>query len=380
MINNILWLIAGAVLGAVLSVVAMIFLYQPLMSFILGGRRKWAKFRKYVDPLAGKPNQLKFRNIITEWVSLHGTGEIPLLHKHLRTEFIKEYVSLPKDLEALRNHCREELEQKKKDVQSDVWNGKRFALVKYGPTRYGTKEKAGLCFAFKLTDYASFIAITSKADEVGQVKDEAGVPTTIRNKYFPYFDLDTPNPYLTHSFGINLVVITKDRKIIFTQRNALVAKKSKYYSIPMNEGMQYPMDLNKDGQPSFLDASKRGLQEELGVEPEILGTDAKAIEFLNFGALAKANEYALLGRVKLPIGSLDLENRYQTHAKDKSLETCHKLYAIDYNPDAILEFVNTHKPWTHNGLATIYFAMVREWGYRETQSALSKRPLDWNII
>jgi hypothetical protein len=368
------------VIGAILGVIADIFLRQTILRFVLRIRRLIAKLTKRADPLAGHPDQLRFGNITTEWVSLHGTGELPLLLKHIRTYFVEEYVTLPRDLEVLRDRRRKELAKKVSDTESDIWNGERFALTSFNPTRYGRTEEIGLNFEFKLTDYAAFFAITLKADQLGLVNDDAGNPTTIREKYFPYFDLEKPNPYLTHSFGINLVVITKDHKVILTQRNAFVANKKKFYSIPMNEGMQHPSDLDELGRPSFLKTATRGLWEELGIDPQIVNKEVRNIEFLNFGALARANEYALLGRVKLPIDSRELEQAYHVHAKDKAMETRHELYAVDYIPDVVLEFVNQHSPWTYNALATLYYMMVREWGYWETKRALAKQPMEWNIV
>ncbi|NTU75565.1 MAG: hypothetical protein HGA86_05535, partial [Anaerolineaceae bacterium] len=71
-------------------------------------------------------------------------------------------------------------------------------------------------------------------------------------KYFPNFYIDRPNLYVTHSFGIDLVVITKkDNKVILVKRNNLVARSKNKFTVSVQEGMQYPLDLDEHGRPSF---------------------------------------------------------------------------------------------------------------------------------
>jgi hypothetical protein len=372
--------IVSLILGALIGVIADLLFRQRILRFSLQIRRMIARVTKRPDPLIDKPRQLRFGSVTTDWVSLHGTGELPLQPRYLRADLIEEYVTLPRDLDALRGEARKTLEERAKNVRADVWNAERFSLVRLSPTRYGRTEQMGVIFEFKLTDYAAFLAITLKADEHGLVKDEAGNPTTIREKYFPRFDPERPNPYLTHSFGINLAVITQDQKIILTQRNAFVTNQRNCYHIPVNEGMQFPQDMDEYARPSFTRTAIRGLWEELGIDCEALGVRTKGIEFLSFGALAKANQYALLGRVKLPLSAREVEQAYYMLAKDRGMETRHELYAVDYLPDSILEFVNLHQPWTHNGLATLYYTMVRQWGYWETKQAFARHPGNWRIV
>jgi serine/threonine protein kinase len=318
--------------------------------------------------------RLNFGKLSTDWIGLHGTGETPL--RHLHTELLEEYVSLPDDLDSIRETERKELEQKAQEGRANVWNGERFALTDFYPTRYGRNEEIGITCEFKLTDYAAFRSITHRADQTGLVRDSDGNFTTIRQKYFPVFDIERPNPWLTHSFGINLAVITRDRKLVLTQRNAFVATGKKLFNIPANEGMQYPQDMDEYGKPSFVKAAVRALWEELGVNIKTLGEHRVNIEFLNFGALVQENQYALLGRAKLPLSFQELEEVYFLRAKDRNLETRNQLYAINYLPESIMNFVNSHYPWAHNGLATLYYMMVREWGYEETKRVFNQYPLN----
>lgn len=367
-------------IGAGLGVVADIFLRKPLLRCILRLRRLFARLLKREDPLGGERSQLRFGNVTTSWVSLHGIGEVPMRADRLTADLIDEFAPLPSDLAAIRDRRREELEQKARETRGEVWNGQRFSLVSVIPTRYDLTEEPGLEFEFKKTDYAAFLGLTLACDEPGLLTDEAGQPTTIREKYFSHFDPEKPNPVLTHSFGVNLCAITNDSKILFTQRNAHVTNKRQCYHISMNEGMQYPTDIDERGRPSFLLTAIRGLWEELGIEPAKLRDPAKAIEFLNFGALSTENEYALLGRVRLPMKSAEVQQSFQHHAKDKGMETRHELHAVDYLPDQILDFVKTHSPWTPNGLATIYYCMVRQWGGSETRQALTRHPFPRDVV
>ena len=197
------------------------------------------------------------------------------------------------------------------------WNNKRYALVGFRPTHYGISEESGLHCSFVLTDYASFLAINQQLDVPGLVSDAAGQGVTIREKYFPRFDTEKPNVYTTHSFGIDLCVITKDQKMILVQRSEHVAVGKGLFSIPVDEGMLFPQDLDLAGQPSFLKAAKRGLLEEVGLDTEALGISDRRFEFLNFGAVATTNEYTILGVVHLPLDTDQVEEHYVGMARDR---------------------------------------------------------------
>ena len=204
------------------------------------------------------------------------------------------------------------------------------------------------------------------------VIDPAGNPTTIRNKYYTKFDPEVPNKYLSHSFGINLSVISgKDKVITFVQRNAKVAVGKKWFSITMNEGMQYPNDIDENNKPSFIKTAVRGLIEEVGLDIFQIGLKYEDIEFLNFGARFDTNEYAILGSVKVPLTFREIEHAFINSAKDRGHETRHILYPCDFSIPDIVNFVNSHSPWSHHGLATVYYTMVRDWGYWEVKRELS---------
>jgi transcriptional regulator with XRE-family HTH domain len=313
---------------------------------------------------------LEFANLRTQWVSLYGSSDDLIAPQDLSTELIPEYVVLPSDLHELREQSRRELDLLSRKKQSSVWNGKRFALISFERTSYGDEERIGLRCKFKLTDYAAFRSITMKPDVEGLVRDDAGRPTTIREKYFPAFDPVRPNPHLTHSFGISLAVISKDEKIVFVKRSGHLANKTGMYSIAMNEGMQYPRDMEA-GQPSFVKAAMKGLFEELGFEPE----SALPLVFFNFGALARDNEYGLLGQVKLPVAFSTLVKLFALRAKDGGFETTRSLHAVDFDIEPVLRFIESHHPWSHHGLATVYFALWRKCGWERLEGVLAPRHL-----
>jgi hypothetical protein len=252
--------------------------FQQYLFSKLPGNRKHSTPKEEVATL-------KFGNVATDWFPLEGTGDLPIHPWHLRTLLVAECVALPNDLDALRIETGKEIELKRKLGTSPLWNGGQFSLVSFYPTRYGQTEEPGITFEFQLTDYAAYIGLTFRADEFGLVNDENGNPTTIRAKYFPRFYPERPNPYLTHSFGVNLAVIAEDNKLMLTQRSDLVGSWKNMYHNSMNENMQYPQDMDEFGRPSFIKTAIRGLWEELGIELGALGLGSQVIEFLNFGAL-----------------------------------------------------------------------------------------------
>ena len=170
-----------------------------------------------------------------------------------------------------------------------------------------------------------------------------------------------------------MVITAKDQKIILVQRNAIVARSKNKFHVSVKEGMQYPLDIDEHGRPSFIKTAKRGLLEELGLDLDGMGVPPNKIEFLNFGVLADISEYALLGCIRLPLSAFDVEQAYFDIAKDRGLETTNKLYAVDFIPADILDFVNNHTPWTHHGIATLYYTMIRYWGYWETRQTIKEK-------
>jgi hypothetical protein len=251
-------------------------------------------------------------SVVTDWVSLEGTARTPIRPGDITTELVDTFLPLSPDLDALATSRRMELETKAK-VNAKVWNGHRFALIGFNRTRQrpDDEEAPAVHLQFAKTDYATFQAIRNQLDVAGLVRSDLGIPTTIRQKYFSRFDPDHPPRFLCHSLGINFAVVTADGKIAFVRR-AAQTQLGHAYSIPMNEGMQYPADLDIAGRPSPLLTTVRGLWEELGIDCNELNIDAnEAVVYFNFGVVASISEYALLGRVRLAIGSEELVDRHR---------------------------------------------------------------------
>lgn len=366
--------VIGGIVHAFFAEVFHVWLGSAFFRWTLRLRRLWlALFGRY-EELIDEPQQLHVGGVRTAWYSLHGTGESPL--RHLTTEFVEEWIELPQDLAAISEATRKELEDRARQGKSDVWNGRRYALIKYTPTRYGETEEEGVHFEFKLTDYAAHYGICLRMDVPGLVMDSTGKRCTIREKYFQELDPLTPNAYLTHAFGVNLLVMSRDNCSIFLQRGPHVTAFANAYHISVNEGMQYPTDLDNRGKPSFYKTATRGLREELGIDLEELGVTAThVIEFLNFGVVGHRNLYGILGWATLPLTAKQIQQSYYWRAKDRPLETRSTIYAVEFRPDKIVEFINNYRPWVHHGLATVYFAMVRKFGYQVVREQLERRPI-----
>lgn len=299
-----------------------------------------------------------------------------MLPRHLRADLMEEYIELPDDLDALRNDARDKLRQRSEEFRANVWNGERFALVRYRPARYGKMEALGVNFEFRLTDYSAFLALNGRLDEPALVC-AGGDEMTIRRKYFSEGpDPEHPSPYLSNSFGIHIEVVTADKKVMLTRRSSLVAHNPDFFGTAMNEGMQYPQDMDAQGRPSFLRTAVRGMWEEVGLRVDEGDFNFDSIEFLNFGVVKRSNGYALLGRSSVQLNSSEVERAFELRAKDRGLETHRKLYAVDWDPEAVVEFVRTRRPWGIDALAALFYALVRDWGFRQTFTAFAQLDLD----
>lgn len=373
------WLLAF--LGTfILGAVCQRYLLRPVGRVFTWVERSWTRHRHGRSVFAPNPSHLALGGVSIDWVPLAGSGEEPLVTDKLVARLDPRFVDLPPELQDLADRKRDELEGLQRAGDESIWNGKRFSLQAFQPTRDAAEEREGVRFDFRLTDYATYLAITAHMHSEG-VRGRSGKVRTIAQQYYR-FDPAVPVTAVTHSFGVTLAVVTKDisPKLIVLRRGGKVARSKHKFHASVGEGMQYPMDLREDGHPSFLKTVSRGLDEELGIPVCELGDPRRYVQFLNFGVLESISEYGLIGRVLLPAPAALVERWFHDRAKDRDLESTHELFFVGYDLDTVSQFLATHGPWTHHGLAAIYFSLVAEFGYIQTRRSLDAAGLRERVL
>lgn len=173
-------------------------------------------------------------------------------------------------------------------------------------------------------------------------------------------------PFFSHSFGIALVVVTKDGYCLPTQRSPYQAIQAHIYSMAaVVESLSRPVDKRTDSfAPDLYRCACRGLFEELGLK-EHIDFFPKDVLFLNFGVNTTYATWALRGMVKVQRTFQEILDRWSKGVKDK-IEN-QKLYPLLFTPEAYMQFITEHRMVGES----MYYALVHEFGREEVESVLS---------
>lgn len=235
-----------------------------------------------------------------------------------------------------------------------VWNGKRYYLKSYSITRVHDDEQPRITFCFGPSDYLNYLATSLSLD---RELDVDGRKATLREIYLANPDpWGPPVSFLTHSFGINLAVITKDNYALVAQRSRHVCSRPSVWGVAVNEGLQQPTDANEAGNPDFYKAAVRGVYEERGVSIRESGSDWPL--FLSFGLDWETYQYALLGRVRLNLTIKEVLEIREISCKDR-WET-QRFEFFPFTLKHLASFLQDHGPWVPAGLVCLIHSLMAE--------------------
>ena len=127
------------------------------------------------------------------------------------------------------------------------------------------------------------------------------------------------------------------------------------------ESVQLPVDIDTGGQPSIFKTARRGLEEELGIEPELL-------EDLALSALVATPEYANVGVLMVATLSLTGEqlehrlNRQVMSARDNWEYMDQSTLDIDDARELARALTDPARRWTKQAAASLVFAHAQRAG------------------
>lgn len=144
------------------------------------------------------------------------------------------------------------------------FNGLGYQLEKFFVgRRTGLDEQPILTLHFRPTDYFSMLVTDNTLDEPIIVNN---TKTTLRERYAHSVDLAyNPVPEFATHFGVGLMVITADNKIIFSERGPTAVDAFAFFP-SVAEGASRPVDAGQNGAPDPYRTAVRGIPEELGIE------------------------------------------------------------------------------------------------------------------
>jgi hypothetical protein len=190
-----------------------------------------------------------------------------------------------------------------------------------------------------------------------------GFPNSV--KYLKEPNWYEPIPFFSNSFGIALVVVTKDGYCLLTQRSPYQAIQANLYSAAaVVESLSRPVDKRTDSfAPDLYRCACRGLFEELGLR-EHVDFLPKDVLFLNFGVNTTNALWALRGMVRVQRTCQEILDKWSKGVKDK-LEN-QKLYPLPFTPRDYIQFITEHKMVGES----LYYALIHEFGREKVEKML----------
>jgi hypothetical protein len=160
-------------------------------------------------------------------------------------------------------------------------------------------------------------------------------------------------PWASQGFGVNVSLLTADNKVLFAVRGHATASGQGLRHCAMNEGMQ-AADTDADGNPDFLLAIRRGLQEELGIDHDLGITRIQSL------FVTDTNQWAVSGLVDLRA----------THWTESQIRLAHAtasdrgeadLFFVDHTAFSIAQALQTGQ-WIPHGAVTVALAAIDSLG------------------
>ena len=227
----------------------------------------------------------KFRGT---WFPLDGDGTVEYRLEHITTHYLSSVEELPEELQKRKEKIAQEQQERKEQGKPFAWNGDIYSLARFVIGREPVHEEMTLDLWFRPSDYYTFLATNKSLDD-----------PEIQAKYLQEPDWFEPAPFFSHSFGIALVVVTKDGYCLLTQRSSYQSINARIYSTAaVVESLSRPVDRRTDSfAPDLYRCACRGLSEELGLI-EHIDFFPRDVLFLNFGVNSQYATYGMIGLVK----------------------------------------------------------------------------------
>ncbi|MEU9240403.1 hypothetical protein [Streptomyces sp. NPDC048385] len=197
----------------------------------------------------------------TSALIVEGDGEQAIAPESVRVQVLEGEVVLPEEMAPWRAEIAEAEEQAETNgIRVRTWNGPRYAVESLEISRTALEEQPEVRLRLRPTDYFTFLA----AQQLDRRLLDGSTP---RGRYLdPDKPLDAP-AFLQCSFGVNVAVVTADHLLVVSQRAANVRSGAGLWGSSVNEGLSRHIDSAGRSAPDLHDVARRGMREELSLEP-----------------------------------------------------------------------------------------------------------------
>jgi hypothetical protein len=342
----------GIIISSIVGILIGVLIEEPLKKAwkAILHKIKVHYYRPTLKPLPPKTFNIGRRQ--TSFLIIDGDGESTYNPDTIRCIVDANKLDLPQEIVELRaKNEKNETEKKAKGLQG-AWNGPQYALQKFALDRTIPEENLAVTFTFKESDYYTFLATIMSLD-----KNFVSPPAymTLRQKYFEGHNYLEPIPFLAVGFGVVLVIISKDNKLILTKRSPNAGARPGELDVSVVEGVHPILDRStKAICPDLYRTAIRGAKEEAGID--IIENE---ISFLGFGVDTEYYQWNMIGTAQIQLKANEVAI---SHARGTSGKWETKDFVIiDSNPQEAFSYLKDKKIWSM-GMIAIYWTLVRLFG------------------
>ncbi|MET7377747.1 hypothetical protein ABZT08_02815 [Streptomyces sp. NPDC005526] len=301
--------VANGVAGAVIGMLFAVLFQQPLQDawFRLRGRSGRAlRTLRRRDESSPAWRTFSLGPLQTSALIVEGDGETPIPAETVFVHVLDEEVRLPEDMAPWRDEVAADCERLRAEGRTPVWNGPRYAVESFDISRTALDETPEVHLRLRPTDYYTFLAAQ-------QLDRRLPDGTTPRSRHLdPGEPLRAP-AFLQCSFAVNVAVVTADDMLVVSRRSDRVRMAPGVWNSSVNEGLSRHIDSSGRSAPDLHAVCRRGMREELSLEPHEYTVDLLAFVLDVERRHWSAHYYARLKELK----STDLQERMSRGVADR---------------------------------------------------------------
>lgn len=352
--------LAGAVLGAVVGL-ALTVAFEDQLKFTIRQRLRRRKLNATTDLLRATRHSFAMGPLKTTCVILEGDGESPIKEESIDVIVDHAMVKLPAEMAQWREELASELDRKRKSGASPHWNGPNYAVSGFTISRHPTTEEPEICIRLQYSDYYNFLASQ-------QLDRRFGDGSTPRSRYVEPFDLDAVPAFMSSAFGTNVAVVTADGRLLVSRRSKNVGSLPGLWSSSANEALSRSIDSKGRQVPNLYEVARRGVREELAIEP-----NEYRLDMLAFCVDTERNQWGGLYIARLHnLSQIALEERWGRGVADRWEHVEHRF--VPFNATSVISFIldpNRINKWTPAGPTLYFLALVNEFGRARVERAIA---------
>lgn len=316
------------------------------------------------------PFQFAFGPIETTEVIVDGDGQAEYTPETIVCHYDPLPLPLPPEIEKIKCEIAGREAAKKQSGEPYMWNGLTYALRRYTRGRTPLEEHPELNLWFGPSDWFTHCATSLSLDSEEVLDPNTSRRLTLREKYFANVDWSSPGlqpvPLFSNTFGVAVSLVSGDGRMIIVKRSHEVTSFKGVYNVAINEGVQRLLDRSdRSNVPNLYRTVIRGAAEELGLE--LYQSD---VTFFGFGANVKYSMWAIYGVAHTDRITQEIIDMRRLGAMDKWEGT--EIIPIDFDVRTVIEFVDTHRPWSPAALASMYYTLVHEFGKKTVEESISR--------